>query len=157
MLNFTSTRFSVFFYIFYGFPDIRVQKIAKITPPSKLGGSTGPIVLVREGSRFEANCNIHRNFHPNRSTLSWDIHWRTFSHRHTHVKLKTSFVGVSVLVKSGNVLSSTSNFWWYSNTSIRSTNMEVTTQNADMKNLHDTIPTQGPRRYLKSHRTNGRY
>jgi len=30
-----------------------------------------------------------------------------------------------VLVESGNVLSSTSNFWRYSNTSIRSTNMEV--------------------------------
>ena len=29
---------------------------------------------------------------------------------HTHVKLKTSFLGVSVLVESGNVLSSASNF-----------------------------------------------
>jgi len=44
---------------------------------------------------------------------------------HTHVKLKPSFLCVSVLVESGNVLSSTSNFWRYSNTSIRSTNMEV--------------------------------
>jgi len=41
---------------------------------------------------------------------------------HTHVKLKTSLLGV----ESGNVLSSTSNFRRYSNTSIRSTNMEVT-------------------------------
>ena len=45
--------------------------------------------------------------------------------RRIHVKLKSSFLGVSVLVESGNVLSSTSNFWRYSNTSIRSTNMEV--------------------------------
>ena len=30
--------------------------------------------------------------------------------RHTHVKLKTSFLGVSVLVESGNVLISTSIF-----------------------------------------------
>jgi len=29
---------------------------------------------------------------------------------HTHVKLKTSFLGVSVLAESGNVLSSASNF-----------------------------------------------
>jgi len=33
-----------------------------------------------------------------------------------------------VLVESGNVLISTSNFWRYSNTSIRSTNMEVKKQ-----------------------------
>jgi len=76
------------------------------------------IVLVRGRSRFDADCNIYRNFHPNRSILSKDIHWQTFSHRqtdtHTHVKLKTSFLGVSVLVESGNVLSSTSNFWRYS-------------------------------------------
>jgi len=43
---------------------------------------------------------------------------------HTHVRLKTSFLGVLVLVKSGNVLSSTSKFCRYSNT-IRSTNIEV--------------------------------
>ena len=35
---------------------------------------------------------------------------QTDRHTHTHVKLKTSFLGVSVLVESGNVLSSTLNF-----------------------------------------------
>jgi len=49
------------------------------------------------------------------------IHWQTFSHR----QLKNSFLDVSVFVESGNVLSSTSNFWRYFNTSIRSTDMEV--------------------------------
>jgi len=48
-----------------------------------------------------------------------------FAQTHTHVKLKPSFLDVSVLVESGNVLSSTSNFWQYSNTPIRSTNMGV--------------------------------
>jgi len=65
---------SLFFDISYGFRDIRVQRIAKITPLAKLGGNNGPIVLVRGGSRFDANCNIHRNFHLNQSTLSLDIH-----------------------------------------------------------------------------------
>jgi len=37
-------------------------------------------------------------------------HTQTDRHTHTHVKLKTSFLGVSVLVESGNVLSSSSNF-----------------------------------------------
>jgi len=41
--------------------------------------------------------------------ISTDKLFRT-TDRHTHVKLKTSFLGVSVLVESGNVLSSTSNF-----------------------------------------------
>jgi len=27
-------------------------------------------ILVRGGSRFDANCNTHRYFHPNRSTFS---------------------------------------------------------------------------------------
>jgi len=40
--------------------------------------------------------------------ISTDKLFRT--HRQTHVKLKTSFLGVSVLVDTGNVLCSTSNF-----------------------------------------------
>jgi len=52
---------------------------------------------------------------------------KLFAHLQTHtlVKLKTSFLGVSVLVEQGNMLSSTSNFRRYSCTSIRSTNMVV--------------------------------
>jgi len=57
--------------------------------------------------------------------ISTDKLFRRHTHTHTHVKLKTSFLGVSVLVGSRNVLSLTLNFWRYSNTSIRSTNMEV--------------------------------
>jgi len=45
-----------------------------------------------------------------------------FALTHTQVNLKTSFLGVSVLVESENVLSSTSNFSWYS---IRSTSLEI--------------------------------
>jgi len=81
--NLTSMRSSLFFDIFYGFRDIRVQRIAQITTLPKLGGNNGPIVLFMGGSRFDANCNIYRNFHPNRSTLSSDIHWQTFSLRQT--------------------------------------------------------------------------
>ena len=42
--------------------------------------------------------------------ISTDKLFRTYRHTHIHVKLKTSFLGVSVLVESGNVLSSSSNF-----------------------------------------------
>jgi len=55
--------FSVFFDIFSSFGDIRVQRIAKITPLPKLWGKIIPIVLARRGSRFEANCNMHGYFH----------------------------------------------------------------------------------------------
>ena len=30
--------------------------------PPQLGGNIGPMVLVRGDSRFEANCNVYRNF-----------------------------------------------------------------------------------------------
>ena len=52
------------------FPRYKGSKNCKNNPLPKLGENNGPIVLVREGSRFDAHCNIHRNFHPNRSTLS---------------------------------------------------------------------------------------
>jgi len=86
-------RSSLFFDIFYGFQDIRIQRIAKIIPQSKLGGNNGPIVLVRGGSRFDANCNIHRYFHIQvvRYPLT-NLFAQTDTH--THVKLKTSFLGV---------------------------------------------------------------
>jgi len=42
--------------------------------------------------------------------ISTDKLFHTDRHTHTQVKLKTSFIGVSVIVESGNVLSSTSNF-----------------------------------------------
>jgi len=133
-LNFTSTRSSLFCDIFYGFWDIRVQRISKITPLPKLWGTIGSIIRTREGFWFEANCNIHRNFLSNWSFVG-KIFRQTFSHRqtHTHVKLKTTFLDVSVLVESENVLSSTSNFWRYSNTSIRSKNMEVKSCSLDKK------------------------
>jgi len=57
-LHGTSTRFSLFFDIFDGFRDISVKRIAKIDPLLILGGNIGTIVLTREGSRFEANCNV---------------------------------------------------------------------------------------------------
>jgi len=48
----------------YGF------KNCKNHPPSPIRGNNGPIVLVRGGPRFDANGNIHRNLHQNRSTIS---------------------------------------------------------------------------------------
>jgi len=130
-LNFTSTRSPLFFDIFNSFRDIMVQRISKITPIPKLWGNIGLIVLAMGGFWFEANCSKHRNFHSNRSTCSYEIFTDKLfrpdrrTHPRTHVKLKTSFLDVSLLVESGNVLRSTSNLWRYSNTSIRSTNMEV--------------------------------
>ena len=58
--SFTSTRLSLFFDIVNDFRDIRVQRIAKITPPPhfKVWGNISPTVLPRGGFRFEAKCNI---------------------------------------------------------------------------------------------------
>jgi len=148
--NFTSTRSALIFDIFYGFRDIRVQRSAKITPVPKLGGNNGPIVLgygrfsirgqlqhtlkflSKSVSSFEryplTNFLAQTDRQTDRQT-DWqtDRHTHRHAHTHTHVKINTTFLGVSVLVESGDVLtiSSTSNFWRYSNTSIRSTNMEV--------------------------------
>jgi len=98
-----------------------VQRIAKIIPLPKLWGNVGPIVLARGGFRFDADT-------PKFLSKSVNLSVRyplTNFFAQTHVKLKTSFLDVSVLEESGNVLSSTSNFRQYSNNSIRSTDMEV--------------------------------
>jgi len=54
--------------------------------------------------------------------ISTDKPFCTDTHTQPHVKVKTSFLDVSVLEESGNVLTSTSNFLRRSNTS---TNIEV--------------------------------
>ena len=118
---------SLFFDIFYGFRDIRVQRIAKITPLPKLGGNYGLIVLVGGGDLDSTAIATYtvvfiQISQPFRKILT-DKLFRTNRRTYTHVKLKTSFLGVFVLVESGNVLNSTSKFCRYSNTSIRSRNM----------------------------------
>ena len=69
-LNCTMTRAPLLLDIFNSFRDMRVQRIAKITPLPIVLGNIGPTVQARGGFRFEAHCNIHRNFHSNRSTCS---------------------------------------------------------------------------------------
>ena len=56
---FSSTWSFLFVDIFDVFLVIRVQRIAKITPFPELRGNIGPILLAREGCRFEANRSLH--------------------------------------------------------------------------------------------------
>ena len=109
-----------FFRYLLWFARYKGSKNCTNRPLPKLEGNNGPIVLVRGGSRFDANCytvifiQIGQVFRKISTDKLFRTHRQTDrqteTHRHTHVKLKTRFLGVSVLVESGNVLSSTSNF-----------------------------------------------
>ena len=127
------------------FWDIRVQRIAKL-PLSQNYGEIRVLLVrlywLREVFylRQSSKCNeifiqireLVRKistdifFHTDRQTdrqknthtHTWKNTLLTYIHTHARAKLKSSFLGVSVLAESEHVLSSTSNFWRYSNTSI---------------------------------------
>ena len=100
---------------------VRLYWLGEVLDSTPIASYT--VIFIQIGQPFR-KISTDKLFCTDRQTRQID---KTDRQTHTHVKLKTSFLGVLVLVESGNVLtvSSTSNFCRYSNTSIRSTNMEV--------------------------------
>ena len=124
--NFKSTRSSLFFDIFNGFRDIRVQTIAKIFPSPNYG-----VIFVRLNGQGRFSIRGQLQHTPIFSFKSVDLIVRypltnffAQRDRHTHSQAKNQF---SCRFRVRNLLISTSNFRRYSNTCIRSTNMEVKT------------------------------